>query len=476
MKRMLLLFLTASFITLAGQTQQIDTLAKERLKQHVCTLASDTLQGRQAGTIYARKAADYIAKQFEEIGIEPYFGNSYLQYFKRNDKYQNVVGVIRGSDPVLKNEFIVVGAHYDHNGKNYNGADDNASGTAAMIEIGRALKHNQSNLKRSVMFIAFDAEEIGLIGSSHFAFKSEAEIENIKLMISLDMIGHYKANGKLQLLGSGTIKNGNEMLLSPHIVPLGLHIVIKDFEYSPFYGTDTQPFAQKRIPTIWAFTGLKSPFHTPKDKAHLIDYDGMTLITEYLVNLVETVSRDTDFEPSGKLSKKHKPRERVEYGVSANIGSTMPHENDKDNKTVAMSFGAGFMSQVNFGCFAVRPELHYDHIRARHPSGTIATDNLTVPLSLVLQTPEYLFFGGDIFFGGYYSYRLSGKQGKQKIDFENTFNRGEAGLTFGLSINYKPFKAGVNCRVALTDFTKSTNVYDAHIRNKTLYITLTYMF
>ena len=100
MKRTLLLFLTASFITFAMQSQQIDsaklythsnTLAKERLEQHIYTLASDTLQGRKAGTKYAKMAANYIAKQFEEIGIEPYFSNSYLQYFKRNDKFQNVV-------------------------------------------------------------------------------------------------------------------------------------------------------------------------------------------------------------------------------------------------------------------------------------------------------------------------------------------------------------------------------------------------
>jgi hypothetical protein len=482
MKRTLISFLITGLINFSGLSQQqdntvyFDALAKERLEQHVYTLASDSLQGRKAGTKYARMAADYIAAQFEEIGIEPYFGDSYFHHFKRNNKCQNVVGVIRGSDPLLKNEYIVVGAHYDHLGKNYNGADDNASGVAAMIEIGRALKHNQSNLKRSIMLIAFDAEEDGLIGSGRFVFRSEAEIANIKLMISLDMIGYYTANGKLQLLGSGTIKNGNEMLLNPRIVPPELNIVPKNFENSPFYGTDTQPFALKKIPTLWAFTGFKSPYHTTKDNAQLIDYEGMTLITGYMANLVETVSQDIDFESSGKVAKKHKPRQRIDYAVSANIGSTLLSISEEDDEKVKNSFGAGFMSQFNYGCFAIRPELHYEYIQTNHPSGTIATDNLTVPLSFVLQTPEYFFYGGDLFFGGYYTYRLGGRQGKEKLDFTNSFNRGEAGLTFGLSMYFKPFKLGVTCRMALTDFTQTANADNEHIRNKTAYFTITYMF
>jgi hypothetical protein len=474
------------FVFSALLSAYAQTTLKERLEQHVYTLASDLLRGRKAGTEYARMAADYIAKQFEAIGIEPYFGDTYLQHFKKYNKFQNVVGIIRGSDPVLKNEYIVVGAHYDHLGGTssgvYNGADDNASGVAAMIEVGRALKRNQSNLHRSVMFIAFDAEEDGLVGSGNFVFRSQAEIENIKLMIALDMIGCYKANGKLELLGSGTIKNGNEMLINPQIVPSGLNIVTKNFEKSPLFASDTQPFALKRIPTLWAFTGFKSPYHTTKDEAHLIDYDGMTLITEYMINFVETVSRDADFESSGSVAKKHQPRQRIDFGISTNIGSNIFNSSDKNDESeesdtkVSVSFGAGLVSQVNFGCFAIRPELHYDHIRTGHPSGTFATDNLTVPLSLVLQTPEYFFYVADFFFGGYYAYRFGGRQGKEKLDFENTFNRSEGGLTFGLSMTFRPLAFGVTGRFALTDFTKTPIADNTHLRNKTIYFTMRYMF
>jgi hypothetical protein len=466
-KKILYVFLFTSLLGCTGLSQSVvktdlevqsDTLLKERLEQHVYTLASDSFRGRKSGTEYARMAAEYIIKQWAEIGIEPYFDNTYLQPFNRNiirrGNYQNVVGIIRGNDPVLKKEFIVVGAHYDHVGVNfgkiYNGADDNASGAAMLIELGRELKNYQSNLKRSVILIAFDAEEIGLIGSTHYIFHSQAPVENIKLMISIDMVGWYQASGMVSYVGSGTINGGNEIILDPRIVPEGLNVVTKNFETSIFTGTDTQPFALRRIPTFFVNTGLKSPYHTPKDDAHLIDYNGMTLIAEHLRNVVIKISQDMDFESSGRLAQKHKPRERIDYGISANI-----------NFSENYSFGIGFMPQINFGIFAIRPELHYEHIRISHTAETIVTNNITVPLSLVLQTPEYSFLGGDISFGGYYSYRFFGNQG------------GEIGLTFGWGGIFKPFKIGNTFRLALTDFAQPPN---ERIRNIISYFTISYLF
>jgi len=477
------LTLTFPFILLALLSAHAQTTLKERLEQHVYTLASDSLRGRQAGTVYARMAADYIVRQFEEIGIEPYFENSYLQTFRKG-KFQNIVGIIRGYDADLKDEYIVVGAHYDHIGASgktiNNGADDNASGTAALIELGRELKRNQSSLKRSVMLIAFDAEESGLVGSSYFVFRSEAPIENIKLMIALDMIGWYKASGKLKYIGSGTIKDGDDLILNPQLVPSGLNVVAEKFEtkYFAIGATDTQPFALKRIPTLWAFTGFKSPYHTPQDEAHLIDYDGMALITEHLTGLTETFSQDSDLEPSGKFAKSHVPRRRISYSFSANFGTSYfkNTEDENDSESANLSFGVGFTPQVNFGIFAIRPELHYDRIQIQQPDGKIATNRITVPVSLVLQTPEYMFFGGDVFFGGYYSYLLGGKQGVEKLDFENACNRTEAGLTFGFGWHLKPFTMGITGRTALTDFTKISNANKAPLRNRTFYFTMRYMF
>ena len=230
---------------------------KERLEQHVYTLASDEMRGRKPGTKYSRMACDYIINQWREIGIEPFFDNSYIQPFNK-DKYQNIVGIIRGNDPVLKNEYIIIGAHYDHVGVIlgiiHNGADDNASGTATLIELGRELKRIQSNLKRSIILIAFDAEEMGLLGSAHFITHWEEPLEKIKLMIGVDMVGWYKTKGKVVYHGTATVQNGKEMVLNSEIIPSGLKVVAENFEPIDS-NTDTWSFALKKNTDVFCTYG-----------------------------------------------------------------------------------------------------------------------------------------------------------------------------------------------------------------------------
>ena len=473
--------ITFLFITSIILSANAQTSLKERLEQHIYTLASDSLQGRKAGTVYAQKAAQYIVKQWEEIGIEPYLSSSFLQPFN-NNFFQNVVGIVRGNDPVLKNEYIVVGAHYDHlgvkNEKIYNGADDNASGVATLIELGRELKRIQSNLKRSVLLVAFDAEEVGLFGSTYFLNSLEAQAENIRLMISIDMVGWYQASNEVKYVGSGTIKGGKDIIENTQLIPEGLHVVSKKYETSIFTATDTQPYAVKGIPTLAVTTGLKSPYHKPQDEAHLIDFEGMALITEHLKNVVEAVSRDIEFESSGKVAKKHRSQSPVEFALSINTGSNHHYytKGSVDGKS-ANSFGVGLVSQVNFGLFALRPEVYYDHVRAKYPAGNIATNNLTVPVSLVLQYIRDDFNTSvDVFLGGYYSHRFGGNMGKEKINFENTFNRREGGMTYGIGLFVRPFKIGYTWRRALTNFTKSPNDDNAYIQNRTNYFTISYIF
>jgi hypothetical protein len=458
------------------------TPIKDLLKQHVYTLASDSLQGRKAGTKHAIMASEYIVNQWKEIGVEPYKDSSYLQLFN-DGLFQNIVGIIRGNDSILKNEYIIVGAHYDHlgvkNGKIYHGADDNASGVASLIELGRELKNNELNLKRSIILIAFDAEEIGLRGSRYFIDDSEILPKDIKLMLSVDMVGWYKASNKVKYTGTGTIKGGRKMIMNSQLVPAGLNVVANKFEIGRFgFGTtDTDPFAKKKIPTLAVTTGLKSPYHKPEDEAHLIDYDGIKMITEHLNNLVEEVSNKEDFKASGKVARKDRPLQRFMFGLSANIGTNYHHyTKGAINGKSATSFGAGLMAQVNMGYFAIRPEVYYDCIRAEHPAGIVATHNITVPVSIVGQLLFNKVVGVDLLFGGYYSHRLTGKQSKETLDFKNIFNRDEGGLTLGFGLFVKPFRIGFTSRIALTNFTKSTNTDNAYIKNRTNYFTITYIF
>jgi hypothetical protein len=467
----------AAILPLLAQTS-----LKERLEKHVYILAGDSFKGRQAGSVYGRQAAEYIVNQWKEAGVAPYNAGSYFQDF--SGKYRNLIGIIEGSDSSLKNEYIVVGAHYDHLGFKvdgdtiiYNGADDNASGVAALIELGRELSENRSLLRRSVILIAFDAEEIGLFGSRHFVNEPLVPLEKIKLMFSVDMVGWLKAGGKVEYMGTGSIRNGDGLILDAGLIPDGLHVTTKDFENSIFTATDTEPFAKKGIPTLAVTTGLKSPYHKPEDDAHLIDYDGLALITGHLKNIVLRVSQDRDFNSSGKLAKKHRSsRKMFSVGLSANIGSNCHYySRGALNGKNATSWGAGLTSQINRGIWAIRPEIYYDRIQANHPDGKIQTDNLTLPLSLVLQTPPAPF-GADVFLGGYYSYLFGGKQGKENIDFNRDFYRNEGGLTCGFGAYMGSIKFSYTARIALSHVRRNKNADNAHLYNRTSYFTLTYLF
>jgi hypothetical protein len=404
----------------------------------------------------------------------------YFRHF--SGKYKNIIGVLQGNDPVLKDEYIVVGAHYDHLGYKldkdgdtivYNGADDNASGVATLIELGRMLKELQPQLQRSVILVAFDAEEIGLYGSQNFVDKPFVPINKIKLMLSVDMVGWYKKSGYIKYSGAGTIYNGKDLLSDKSLIPEGLHVSTQNFEKSIFTATDTEAFARAGIPTLAVTTGIKSPYHKPGDDAELIDYDGMTLITNHLVNFVKTVSKDEDYRASGKLASKHSPHQKkILFGVTANIGSNYHHytAGAMDGKP-ATSFNIGLMSQINMGVFAIRPEVYYEHIQANHPEGKISTDNITVPLNLVLQTSYIGSSGVDVFLGGYYSYRFDGKQ-----NFADDYTRNEVGFNYGFSFRMAKIKVGYTRRSAFTNFSGTKNADNAHLRNRANFFAVSYLF
>lgn len=290
---------------------------QERLKAHIYYLASDQLRGRRAGSDDARKAAEYLKSQYSAMGAKPWM-EDYLIPFSpfgpvkgdSTSNYRNIAVLIPGSDDLLRNEYILIGAHYDHlgvkNGEVYNGADDNASGSAAVVEVARNLLARQQELKRSVVIVNFDAEEIGLVGSnalSHLLQEKEL-LKPCKLMMSIDMVGWLKASGHLTLEGCGTIRNGDQMIR--HIAEIhGLPIHTKAFERSVLTATDTEPFATYRIPTLAVTTGLKSPYHKPGDDAELIDYEGLDKVVNFLTDLAVAASSDTEFRSSGKVAPKH---------------------------------------------------------------------------------------------------------------------------------------------------------------------------
>jgi len=205
----------------------------------------------------------------------------------------NIVGYLEGSDPKIKNEYIVVGGHYDHLGMGgqgsgsrkpdtiaiHNGADDNASGTAGVIELARRIKANNPAFGRSFIFITFSAEELGLIGSQYFVSNPTVPIASIKGMINLDMVGRLK--DELTIEGTGSSAESDSILT---ILEKGRPFKVTH-SAGAAGGSDHTSFYNKGIPVFFFFSGMHYDYHTPTDKANLINYTGESQILDMAYDL-----------------------------------------------------------------------------------------------------------------------------------------------------------------------------------------------
>lgn len=475
---------------LIAQTQQ------QRLQQHLYFLAADSLRGRFAGSEDAMKAAEYIVKQYEAMGVEPFYESGYIQSFTNsltgNNVYNNVIAYIPGSDPALKDEYVIIGAHYDHLGVKhdqvYNGADDNASGTAAVIEIARQLKEHQSELKRSVIIVNFDAEEIGLFGSNAFAKRltKEKKIKKVCLMMSIDMVGWYRQSGKLIVEGTGTIDDGRKKMKELAEV-LGINLKTKKFERSMLTATDTEGFAKKGVATLAVTTGLKSPYHKPEDDADLIDYKGLSDISDYITRWTTQVSSDELFRPSGRVAKKHESQvQPFDLGLTVELGDSRlhyPYRVAVDGRS-RFAWNVGLMAQVNFKCkwLGLKVAPMYGWSFAKYPdlsnplankAKTFYQEGFTLPLCLVFQlNTDYGLFHAGI--GAYYTRVFKG--GLKKEDpVWGYLNRNQGGIAWDLGYRYHGFDISVYSRYQLNSITNDSSV-PAHLRNFYSGVSLTYFF
>ncbi len=403
---------------------------RERIEYHVRYMAADSLEGRKAGSEMARKVADYIAAEFEEAGLNPYFDTTYFHDFtlpeQPGGRFRNVVGWFEGNDPQLKNELIVIGAHYDHlgvkNNKVYNGVDDNALGTATVMEMARLLAEQRHTLKRSVVLAAFDAEEIGLFGSRELS--NIMDRNRVKLMVSIDMVGWLSnGEGKLTLEGAATMKRGKEIIMAA-AEGMDINIATAKFETSMMGATDTEYFAMKGIPTLYVSTGLKSPYHKPEDDAELIDYDGMKTITDYMTSLTLDVATDEEFASSGRRSFKHRPVSGLEVGISAGYGNRFIRFPDANLRTgKGETYNAGLSAMYHIKRFTLEAEALYEKSSTAFPdtdnmftnSLTYRQESITIPVTLKWRANEsgiHMTLG----VGGYYSHNLWGGMKGSDID------------------------------------------------------------
>src|SRR5690554_1428488 len=205
----------------------------------------------------------------------------------------NVAGYIEGNDPELKNEYIVVGAHFDHLGMGetgslyrgnepqiHNGADDNASGTAGVLELAEKFASEKDKLKRSIIFITFSGEELGLLGSHYFVNNTPIPTEQMTTMINMDMIGRLNDKDELIVYGTGTSTNWEELLNSTN--SYNFNLTFHEDGYGP---SDHSSFYGKNIPVLFFFTGTHTDYHRPGDDADKINYSGEEKILNYIYDI-----------------------------------------------------------------------------------------------------------------------------------------------------------------------------------------------
>lgn len=238
---------------------------------------------RLAGMIARVKRAD-VASNYIQCGFK-----INLSITNRIVRDRNVVGLIEGSDSKLKHEYIVLSAHYDHlgivNGQIYNGADDNATGTAALISISKAIKALKANgypLKRSILFLFVTGEESGLLGSRYFVDNPLVPLKNIKTDINIDMIGrrdtiHAERENYVYVIGSDKINPLLDNILNEcndKTVRYRLDYTYNDVDHPLrlYYRSDHYNFAQTGIPSVFLFGGFHKDYHQPTDDTLLIDF------------------------------------------------------------------------------------------------------------------------------------------------------------------------------------------------------------
>lgn len=451
-KKIFLAFLVTFFLSQFLYAQQTDLVTS--LKKHVYTLASDSMLGRGFGFTAKRMTVDYITAEFLSAGLKPLKDGYIHNFILKNDMVSmegfNIAGVIEGSDPVLKSEYLVLGAHFDHLGYKlkegekiiYNGADDNASGTAAIIEIGRRLSADRHLLKRSVIIVAFDGEEIGLKGSNNFLSEKIVESEKIRLMLGLDMVGMYEKNEGVEFNGIYSLEHGLEMLEKTlEKNPVKIKKTGKLVEMR----TDTWSFSKMGIPSVHVFTGEISPYHKPEDDRELLDYTGMAKITEFLVSFTETLSCAEELNPDKQVMKKSiDPSFRAGFNYKIGSGS-FNYQKEFYHARSLFSFESGLVFQFKISNhFTLQPEFLYQTSASKSSEGDTRRHSVSPQLNILLTTQNNMKDKpfGYLLLGGYYSYHFAGNAEGRKMDFESYYDPQEEGINFGIGLQVYKFQIG----------------------------------
>jgi len=276
------------------ETDFANSINKTDLQLSLYKLASNEFEGRRSGEKGQKLAAKFLADYYKHIGIKSAYDSTYFQnipkkYFKglSNADSENVVAYIKGSS--LPHQYIIISAHYDHLGKKYGdiyaGADDDGSGTSAVLEIAEAFKlatNAGHRPKRSIVFLNFTGEEEGLFGSKYYTNNPIFPLKNTIANLNIDMIGRVDSTHKNQpnyvyLIGSDKLSSELKSISEKvNATYTKLNLDYKYDENDPnkfYYRSDHYSFAKHNIPIIFYFNGVHKDYHQPTDTPDKIDYN-----------------------------------------------------------------------------------------------------------------------------------------------------------------------------------------------------------
>jgi len=306
------------------------------IQEDVQFLADDALEGRQTGTIGEQKAAKYIAERFKNLGLAPKGTDGYFQAFSfkpKTDPHQEVKYNVKDGDSTITGtnvlgfidnkaqNTVIIGAHYDHLGYGaegslfrgekkeiHNGADDNASGVAVLLNLAQKLKAKNTN--NNYLFITFSGEEMGLLGSNYYTKNPTIDNKKANYMINMDMVGRLKADSTLAVYGVGTSPIFKQTLQAHNN---RFKLVQKESGVGP---SDHTSFYNSDIPVLHFFTGQHEDYHKPSDDTERLHFNGMQIISNYIFEII------TDLDNNGKLpfrktknESEEVPRFKVGLGV-----------------------------------------------------------------------------------------------------------------------------------------------------------------
>ncbi|MEQ9466376.1 MAG: M20/M25/M40 family metallo-hydrolase [Ekhidna sp.] len=330
MKQHLSLILLTFSLTFCKQATY-DPIAE--IGQDVAVLASDSLQGREVGTPGEKMAADYIVSEFKAARLQPKGTDGFYQSFFVKDADNphaqpsseggengitgyNVIGMIDNPS----DEMVIIGAHYDHLGMGdfsslhrgekevHNGADDNASGVAAMLHLARVLSERELN--RDVLFIGMSGEEKGLWGSNYFTKNPTIDLTRVNFMINMDMVGRLDEAKGLAVNGTGTSPIWNWLL--DEVNSDSLKLIKSESGVGP---SDHTSFYLQDIPVLHFFTGQHEDYHKPGDDAEKINEEGILKVVSYIQRIVELMDDDEKITFTKTKDESDNPRFTVTLGV-----------------------------------------------------------------------------------------------------------------------------------------------------------------